>query len=73
MVERKPLAKKVMLIGMDGLDPRFSKKMIAAGKMPNLEALVKKGACREDLVLLGGHPTDTPPMWTTLALSLIHI
>lgn len=67
MVERKPLAKKVMLIGMDGLDPRFSKKMIAAGKMPNLEALVKKGACREDLVLLGGHPTDTPPMWTTLA------
>lgn len=66
-MERKALAEKVMLVGMDGLDPRFSKKMMDAGRMPNLQKLVENGACREDLVLLGGHPTDTPPMWTTLA------
>ena len=35
--------------------------------MPNLQSFVKQGACREDLVLLGGVPTVTPPMWTTLA------
>ena len=25
------------------------------------------GAAREDLHMIGGHPTVTPPMWTTLA------
>lgn len=66
-MQRKALSKKIMLAGLDGLDPRFAKKMMDEGKMPNLKVLVDKGACREDLVLLGGHPTDTPPMWTTLA------
>ena len=28
---------------------------------------MEKGSAREDLVLLGGMPTVTPPMWTTLA------
>ena len=35
--------------------------------MPNLKKFMERGACREDLVMLGGHPTVTPPMWTTLA------
>ena len=59
--------KKVLILGVDGMDPSLSKKYMDAGKMPNLQEFVRRGAAREDLVLLGGVPTITPPMWTTLA------
>lgn len=58
---------KLFVLGIDGLDPRYSRKMLCEGRMPNLQKFIDKGACREDLVMLGGHPTVTPPMWTTLA------
>ncbi len=67
MAERKAHAQKVMVLGVDGLDPRYSRYMVDQGKMPAMAEYIKRGACREDLVLLGGHPTITPPMWTTLA------
>ena len=67
MSDRKAHAQKVMVLGVDGLDPRFSRRMIDEGKLPNMAEYVRRGVCREDLVLLGGHPTITPPMWTTLA------
>lgn len=35
--------------------------------MPHLAEFIKRGSCRDDLVLLGGVPTITPPMWATLA------
>lgn len=35
--------------------------------MPNFKKFMERGAQRADLVLLGGQPTVTPPMWTTLA------
>ena len=61
------LSEKVIVLGIDGMDPRLSRKYVDAGKMPNLKKIIERGACREDLVLLGAHPTITPPMWTTLA------
>ena len=67
MLRSKGLTEKVVLLGIDGMDPRFSQKMIEEGKMPNLKKLVDKGAARADLRLLGAVPTITPPMWTTLA------
>ena len=67
MAERKARTNKVMVLGVDGLDPRYSRYMVDQGKMPYMAEYIKRGACREDLVLLGGHPTITPPMWTTLA------
>lgn len=67
MLRSKALADKILLLGVDGMDPRFTKKMLREGKMPNLQKFIDRGACREDLVMLGGHPTVTPPMWTTLA------
>ncbi len=60
-------AKKLIVLGIDGMDPRLTKKFVEEGKMPNTEKFLKKAACREDLVLLGAMPTITPPMWTTLA------
>ena len=67
MLRNKGLTDKVIILGLDGLDPRFSKAMINEGKMPNLKKLIKMGAAREDLAMLGAMPTITPPMWATLA------
>lgn len=64
---REIKSKKIFVMGMDAMDPRFTKKMVDSGEMPNLKKFIEQGAAREDLVLLGGHPTVTPPMWTTLA------
>jgi len=49
------------------MDPRFTKRLLNEGKMPNVKKLMELGACREDLVMLGANPTITPPMWATLA------
>lgn len=58
---------KIIVLGVDGFEPSLAKKFMDQGKMPNLKKFVERGACREDLVLLGGVPTVTPPMWTSLA------
>jgi len=66
-MKRKALADKIVVLGVDGMDPRLTKKYLEMGFMPNTKKLLEKGSAREDLVLLGGQPTVTPPMWTTLA------
>lgn len=63
----KSLSEKVFVLGVDGMDPRMTKKYLELGKMPHLAEFIKRGSCRDDLVLLGGVPTITPPMWATLA------
>lgn len=63
----KGAAQKVAVLGIDALDPRLTKKYVEMGLMPNMKKYIELGAQREDLVMLGGHPTVTPPMWTTLA------
>ena len=65
MKERKVYSPKIMVLGVDGMDPRLSKKYMDEGKMPNLKKLVEQGAQREDLVLIGAQPTVTPPQRTT--------
>ena len=67
MLRSKGLSDKVLLLGIDGMDPRFSRVMVDEGHMPNLKKLIERGSARHDLRLLGGVPTITPPMWTTLA------
>ncbi len=64
---RNPLTQKLLILGVDGMDPRIARRFMEEGLMPNLQQYIQRGACREDLVLLGAHPTITPPMWTTLA------
>ena len=67
MLRNKGLTDKILLLGVDGMDPKFTCRMLREGHMPNTQKLIDRGAAREDLVLLGGIPTVTPPMWTTLA------
>lgn len=64
---RQAMTKKLMVVGIDGMDARITKHLMDEGKMPNLEKFVNRGAAREDLHLLGAIPTITPPCWTTLA------
>ena len=59
--------RKVLVLGIDGMDPRFTKYLLDQGELPAIAEYVKRGACREDLVMLGAQPTITPPMWTTLS------
>jgi Uncharacterized conserved protein len=66
-LERTGLSDKILILGIDGLDPRLTKKYIAEGKMPNTKRFIERGIAREDLSMLGAQPTVTPPMWTTLA------
>lgn len=59
--------KKILVLGVDGMDPSLTKKYLGAGLLPHIREYISKGSCREDLHMLGAMPTVTPPMWTTLA------
>ena len=58
---------KLIVLGIDGMDPLFTKYLLDKGELPAVQKIIDAGACREDLMLLGGMPTITPPMWTTLS------
>ena len=59
--------RKVIILGIDGMDPKLCKRFLDEGKLPNIQKMLSVGAAREDLMMLGGVPTITPPMWTTLS------
>lgn len=63
----KALTNKVLVLGIDGLDPALTRKYVDEGCMPNMKKFLEKGAARADIRMIGGQPTVTPPMWTTLA------
>ena len=52
MTKRKALTEKILCLGVDGLDPRFTLRMVREGKMPNVKKFIERGAQREDMVLL---------------------
>ena len=66
-MKRQGYTNKLLVLGIDGMDPRLAKRMMDDGRMPNLKKFCEKGSTREDMVLLGAIPTITPPCWTTLA------
>ena len=52
-MSRETIAEKIMLLGIDAMDPGLTKKYMERGVMPNVEKLMQRGSCRSDLVLLG--------------------
>ena len=52
--------KKVIVIGFDGMDPRLSEKMMAAGKLPNLNRLRRQKGYS---VLGTSIPPQSPVAW----------
>lgn len=66
-MKREGYNNKILVLGIDGMDPKLTEKYVKQGVMPNTKQFIEKGASGKGLVLLGAHPTITPPMWTTLA------
>ena len=71
MTKRTALADKIMIVGIDGMDPKLTMKYMAEGKMPNTKRILERGVASKDLFMLGGMPTCTPPMWTSMATGVL--
>ena len=59
--------RKLLILGIDGMDSATTLRMVKEGKLPNVRKYIDMGAARNDLQMLGALPTITPPCWTTLA------
>jgi len=59
---RRAKARRVVIIGMDGMDPELTAKWMAAGKLPNLEALAQEGTF---LPLQTATPSMSPVAWSS--------
>lgn len=59
--------RKILVLGIDGMDQRTTKRLLDEGKLLNVRKFLERGAARENLDMLGALPTITPPCWTTLA------
>jgi predicted AlkP superfamily phosphohydrolase/phosphomutase len=56
--------KKVIVIGLDGLEPQITETLLAAGELPHLARLREQGGyCR----LQTTYPVETPVAWATFA------
>src|SRR4051812_37562983 len=56
--------KKVMVIGLDGLEPKIVEPMLAAGELPNLAGLSGRGGFSR---VATTSPAQTPVAWSTFA------
>src|SRR5690349_1961645 len=54
--------KKVIIIGVDGMDPRLSASLMKAGQLPNLQRLSARGGFSE---LGTSVPPQSPVAWAT--------
>jgi len=57
-------AKRVVVIGLDGLDPGLARRYMAEGRMPHLDALAQSGCFHE---LATSCPSISPVAWSTFA------
>lgn len=58
------LAKRVIILGIDGMDPGIATRFMNEGRMPNFRALTQKGAFRP---LDTSNPSMSPVAWSTFA------
>ncbi|MFW9882252.1 MAG: alkaline phosphatase family protein, partial [Candidatus Thorarchaeota archaeon] len=65
-VEKMPQLKynKILVIGIDGMDPKISNKLMAEGKLPNFRGLAETGSFMN---LNTSYPPHSPVAWTTIA------
>ena len=55
--------KKVIVLGVDGMDPQLLRRYMDAGLMPNFERLARQGSFRE---LTTSTPAQSPVAWSNL-------
>lgn len=56
--------RKVVVLGLDGLEPRIAEPLAASGDLPNLAALQRRGGYRR---IATTSPAQTPVAWSTVA------
>jgi predicted AlkP superfamily phosphohydrolase/phosphomutase len=61
---RKAKVRKLIFLGLDGLDPRLAERFMAEGKLPNFSRLTKQGSFRR---LRTTFPPLSPVAWSTFA------
>ena len=44
MMQRKAASEKILLLGLDGLDPKLTRKYVDKGLMPNTQKFIEAGA-----------------------------
>jgi predicted AlkP superfamily phosphohydrolase/phosphomutase len=59
---KPPQAKRVVVLGLDGLDYGLTEKLLAAGQLPNLSALREQGCLKP---LASTLPPISPVAWST--------
>lgn len=61
------IPRRVIVLGMDGLDPGLTEKFMAEGKLPHFQTLKEKGAYRPLRTVV---PPQSPVAWSTFATGL---
>jgi len=61
---KKALAKKVVILGLDGMDPGLTTKFMREGRMPNFQKLAERGVFRP---LDTSQPSMSPVAWSTFS------
>ncbi len=58
---------KLIILGIDGMDPQLLKKLMAEGKMPNFSTLAQTGSFR---LLTTSIPPQSPVAWSNLTTGM---
>jgi predicted AlkP superfamily phosphohydrolase/phosphomutase len=58
---------RLVVLGFDGVDPRWLERWAAAGKLPHLAKLMKASAGAQYRRLASTNPPQSPVAWTTFA------
>ena len=59
--------KRLVVLGFDGVDPRWLERWAGEGKLPNLAKLMKASGGRQYRHLTSTNPPQSPVAWTTFA------
>ena len=57
-------ARKALIIGLDGMDPKYVMRFSREGRLPNMTRLIRQGAFGR---LVSAPPAQTPANWTSIA------
>ena len=60
----KPLVKRLVVVGLDGQDPRITDRLLAEGKLPNFQRLRESG-CYHNLATT--YPSISPVAWSSFS------
>ncbi len=61
---KNALAKRVVILGLDGMDPGLATKFMREGRMPNFQKLADRGVFRK---LDTSNPSMSPVAWSTFS------